>query len=37
MKKIIEIDISKMTKNNIEMLKFHLNRMGMKFKEGVKE
>ena len=30
---IIEIDISNMTKNNIDMLKFHLDRMGMKFKE----
>ena len=31
---IIEIDISEMTDNNIELLKFHLNKMGMKFKEG---
>lgn len=44
MKKIIEIDISEMTENNIDMLKFHLNGMGMKFKEfevcwncGIKE
>lgn len=33
-KKSIVIDISDMTKNNIEMLKFHLNKMGMKFEEG---
>ena len=30
--KAIEIDTSNMTENNIEMLKFHLDRMGMKFR-----
>ena len=30
MKKVIVIDISDMTENNIEMLKFHLNNMGVK-------
>ena len=30
-KKTIVIDISDMTENNIEMLKYHLNNMGMKF------
>jgi len=28
-KKVIVIDISDMTENNIEMLKFHLNTMGV--------